>query len=322
MAGGGRQRKYRVASLFAGCGGLDLGFHGGFSSLGKRYNRNAFDIVFSNDIEPNATLTYARNISPSIVTGDILDLLKSDALPERADIVLGGFPCQDFSHAGKRLGFDADRGNLYKAMGNTIERLRPSLFLAENVKGLLTRDGGTAIETITKDFAKLGYEVRYRLYNTAGFGVPQRRERVVIIGTRKGTLPPFDMPEPQLDESSWVSLRTAIGDLADVGEGAVPNHYWSRARRNTGQGNSVVDPDRPGPTMRAEHHGNIEYHWSAGRRLSAREAARIQSFPDDFVFYPSTSAAYKQIGNAVPPVFAWHIARHIQRFLDRHLDVV
>ncbi len=299
-----------------------MGFHGGFSSLGKRYNRNAFEIVFANDIEPNATLTYTRNISPSIVTGDILDLLKSDALPEKADIVLGGFPCQDFSHAGKRLGFDADRGNLYKAMGNTIERLRPSLFLAENVKGLLTLDGGTAIETIIKDFAKLGYEVRYRLYNTADFGVPQRRERVVIIGTRKGTLPPFDMPEPQLDESSWVTLRTAIGDLAEIGEGAVPNHYWSRARRNTGQGNSVVDPNRPSPTMRAEHHGNIEYHWSAGRRLSAREAARIQSFPDDFVFYPSTSAAYKQIGNAVPPVFAWHIARSIQKFLDRHLDVV
>ncbi len=322
MAGGERQRKYRVASLFAGCGGLDLGFHGGFSSLGKRYNRNAFDIVFANDIEPNATLTYARNISPDIVTGDILELLKGDALPDAADIVLGGFPCQDFSHAGKRLGFDADRGNLYKAMGNVIERLRPSLFLAENVKGLLTLDGGAAIETITKDFAKLGYEVRYRLYNTAGFGVPQRRERVVIIGTRKGVLPPFDMPEPQLDESKWVSLRTAIGDLAALDEGAAPNHFWSRARRNTGQGNTVVDPDRPGPTMRAEHHGNIEYHWSAERRLSAREAARIQSFPDDFVFYPSTSAAYKQIGNAVPPVFAWHIARSIQKFLDRHLDVV
>ncbi|MGD9784644.1 MAG: DNA cytosine methyltransferase [Hyphomicrobiaceae bacterium] len=322
MAGRARKQKYQAASLFAGCGGLDLGFRGGFTSLRNRYAENAFEFTFANDIEPHATLTYANNISPDIVTGDILEILKSNALPARADIVLGGFPCQDFSHAGKRLGFDAARGNLYKAMGDTIKRLRPSLFMAENVKGLLTLDEGAAIATITRDFEHLGYHVRYRLYNTAGFGVPQRRERVVIIGTRKDVLPPFEMPEPHLDESEWVTLRAAIGDLADQPESSVPNHIWSRARRNTGQGNTTVDPDRPGPTMRAEHHGNIEYHWSAPRRLSAREAARIQSFPDDFIFYPSTSAAYRQIGNAVPPVFAWHIARAIQRFLDRHLSRV
>jgi DNA (cytosine-5)-methyltransferase 1 len=106
-----------------------------------------------------------------------------------------------------------------------------------------------------------------------------------------------------------VTLREAIGDLEQLPEGAVPNHYWSKAKANKGQGNTTVDPDRPGPTMRAEHHGNIEWHWNGTRRLSAREAARIQSFPDDFAFAPSTSSAYRQIGNAVPPVLAWHIAK-------------
>jgi DNA (cytosine-5)-methyltransferase 1 len=116
-----------------------------------------------------------------------------------------------------------------------------------------------------------------------------------------------------------MSLDEAIGDLEYVDEGAEPNHYWSKAKKNKGQGNNAVRKNSPGPTMRAEHHGNIEFHWNETRRLSAREAARIQSFPDDFIFYPSTSSAYKQIGNAVPPVFAWFLAKGIERFLCAHL---
>lgn len=319
MSGKSSAGSYTVVSLFAGCGGLDLGFHGDFTVFDQHYAPHAFDIVLANDIDINAMRTYAHNLPSPTITGDIRDLLKGKDLPAAADIILGGFPCQDFSHAGKRLGFDADRGQLYKAMSQTIRRLRPKLFLAENVKGLLTLNDGEAIATIVRDFSKLGYHVTYRLYNTAAFGVPQRRERVVIIGTDKRILPSFEMPHPILTEPHWVSLRRAIGDLDRVKEGALPNHYWSRAKRNSGQGNSIVDADRPGPTMRAEHHGNIEYHWRNHRRLSAREAARIQSFPDDFEFLPSTSAAYKQIGNAVPPVFAWHIAKEIERFLDKHL---
>ena len=292
--------------------------HGGFSSLGKRYPKNNFEIVYANDVDSHATLTYAENFSSPIITDDVWNILDDPVLPEEADVVPGGFPCQDFSHAGKRRGFSSERGQLYKAMIRLVDRLRPKLFLAENVRGLLTMNDGAAVRAIVSDFAALGYDVTCRLYNTADFGVPQTRKRVVIVGTRSDMLPEFPMPEPPLDERSWVPLRDAIGDLADLPEGAVPNHYWSRAKKNAGQGNIIVDPDRPGPTMRAEHHGNIEYHWLGDRRLSAREAARIQSFPDEFIFYPSTSAAYKQIGNAVPPVFAWHIARSIQLFLGRH----
>ncbi|MCI5151120.1 MAG: hypothetical protein D3916_17345 [Candidatus Electrothrix sp. MAN1_4] len=150
---------------------------------------------------------------------------------------------------------------------------------------------------------------------SADFEVPQKRERVIIIGSRKDILPKYSFSDYLPENKNWMDLKTAIGDLESKEEGETDNHYWSKAKKNKGQGNNSVIPDKPGPTMRAEHHGNIEFHWNGKRRLSAREAARIQSFPDNFIFYPSTSSAYKQIGNAVPPVLAWHLAQGVQNFL-------
>lgn len=314
--------KNTIISLFSGCGGLDLGFRGGFKFLNKTYSPNNFDIIWSNDIEKNACVTYQKNFNHHIVCGDIRDLLENKYIglfdkpfPLEADIVLGGFPCQDFSHAGKRKGLDSARGTLYEAMCEIISQTKPKLFLAENVKGLLTINNGQAIDKIINDFEKLGYHVSYKLLLAADFEVPQKRERVIIIGTRKDILPKFSFAKLLSERKSWIDLKTAIGDLENIEEGNFSNHYWSKAKKNKGQGNNSVNFDQPGPTMRAEHHGNIEFHWNESRRLSAREAARIQSFPDDFHFYPSTSSAYKQIGNAVPPVLAWHIAKSIQDFL-------
>jgi len=315
-----KNKKYKVVSLFAGCGGLDLGFKGGFSFLDKNYRTLSFDMVWANDLDENACLTFRRNLGDQIIAGDINRILASgNSLPRKADVVLGGFPCQDFSHAGKRRGFSADRGILYQSMAEVIKRTKPKLFVAENVRGLLTMDHGEAFKAIVDYFEKLGYRVASQLYTAADYEVPQKRERVLIVGTKKGVLPSFDHPKPKLKKDKWIPLKKAIGDLEHEVEGARPNHYWSKARKNKGQGNSTVSQNKPGPTMRAEHHGNIEWHWNEKRRLSAREAARIQSFPDDFVFHPSTSSAYRQIGNAVPPVMAWHIAKHVQSFLDKHL---
>ena len=315
-------RKYSTLSLFSGCGGLDLGFRGNFQFLNKKYPSNNFQIVWANDIEKNACTTYHKNLGHNIVCGDIRSILADQysslfdkPMPSTADIVLGGFPCQDFSHAGKRKGFDSERGTLYQAMSKVIEKTQPKLFLAENVKGLLTINNGKAIQQIIRDFSSLGYHISYKLLLTADFEVPQKRERVVIIGTKKDLLPKFKFPEPVLRKEQWISLSEAIGDLEEVSEGVEANHYWSKAKKNKGQGNNAVKKNSPGPTMRAEHHGNIEFHWNEKRRLSAREAARIQSFPDDFIFYPSTSSAYKQIGNAIPPVFAWYLAKEIDQFL-------
>ncbi|MFH1619950.1 MAG: DNA cytosine methyltransferase [bacterium] len=311
--------KYKVISLFAGCGGLDLGFTGGFKFLDKQYSRQKFEIVWANDIDAAACQTFNANFDIEIVPGDIRHILKTNELPKTADIVTGGFPCQDFSHAGKRQGFNNKRGLLYQSMVEVVKKISPVVFIAENVRGLLTMNSGGAIQTIVKDFEALGYHVVYKLLTAADYGVPQTRERVIIVGTRKNMLPPFEYPKPTLCKDRWINLKTAIGDLEKAAEGSMPNHYWSNARKNKGQGNGLVSAEKPGPTMRTEHHGNIEWHWNGKRRLSAREAARIQSFPDNFIFLPSTSAAYKQIGNAVPPVLAWHLAADMQHFLDKHL---
>lgn len=318
---------FSVISLFSGCGGLDLGFVGGFNFLKKKYSKNSFEVIWANDIDESACQSFANYFKHDVVCGDITQILSGkhsaklfeQSIPEKVDVVLGGFPCQDFSHAGKRKGFNSKRGLLYQSMAEVIKRTKPALFVAENVRGLLTMNNGEAIQTIIEDFKKLGYYVVYQLLMAADYEVPQKRERVVIIGTRKDILPPFEHIQPTLSKKNWISLKQAIGDLEKIGEGKVANHYWSKAKKNKGQGNSVVSSDKPGPTMRTEHHGNIEYHWNGKRRLSAREAARIQSFPDDFIFYPSTSSAYKQIGNAVPPVLAWHVAKAVEFFLDTYL---
>lgn len=322
-----KMAKYKVLSLFSGCGGLDLGFQGGFKFLNREYSKNNFEVIWANDIDNNACQTYKKYFGHPIVCGDIREILTEKKtglfdtpIPKSVDIVLGGFPCQDFSHAGKRRGFDSKRGTLYQAMSSVIRKTKPILFLAENVKGLLTINNGGAIQQIVSNFEQLGYNTSYKLLHTAYFGVPQNRERVVIIGTRKDLLPEFNFQNLPSPSNSPITLGEAIGDLENLKEGTTPNHFWSKAKKNKGQGNSAVSKDQPGPTMRAEHHGNIEFHWNEKRRLSAREAARIQSFPDEMTFYPSTSSAYKQIGNAVPPLFAWHLAKAIEDFLNQNLQ--
>lgn len=320
-------KKYSVISLFSGCGGLDLGFVGDFSFLGKKYSKRNFDIIWSNDFDKNACLTYEKNFNKKIIHGDITQIVAgilpnsfSKPLPKRADIVLGGFPCQDFSIAGKRRGFNTKRGNLYKSMVEVIKKTKPILFLAENVRGLLNINNGTAIEIIKKDFEAIGYDVEYRLFHVANYGVPENRERVIIIGLNKDMkLPPFEFAKPTHSKEKWITAEKAISDLEKKNEGEIANHFWSKAKHFPGtQGNSKISKDKIAPTMRAEHHGNIEYHWNGKRRLSAREAARIQSFPDNFIFMPSTSSAYRQIGNAVPPVFSWHLAKAIENFLNKY----
>lgn len=324
-----RKKVFSVTSLFAGCGGLDLGFVGDFKSLGKKYAKRKFRIEWANDVDPSSCITFKKYFKHEIVCGSIIHILDGshdsifdNPLPKSTDIVLGGFPCQEFSHAGKRRGFNSEKGVLYRSMAKVIKRTNPLVFVAENVKGLLTIDGGGAIDIIKDDFASLGYHVNHKLLLAADYGVPQTRERVIIIGTRKDVLPRFedsDYPKPT-HAKKHVSVGEALADLEDIEEGGFSNHFWSKAKKNKGQGNNMVNKNKPGPTMRTEHHGNIEFHWNGKRRLSAREAARIQSFPDDMDFLPSTSQAYKQIGNAVPPILGWHVAKSVELFLNNHLN--
>lgn len=308
LPSGAKVANFTVVSLFSGCGGMDLGFKGGFTSLGCSYAKQPFEIVWANEINEAACRTYRKNIGKHIHQGDIWKML--DELPKQADVVIGGFPCQDISVNGKGAGLDGKRSGLYRAMVETIARVKPKIFVAENVKGLLMKHHSDALLQVLTDFKALGYNVSYQLYHAADYGVAQTRERVIIVGTLPG-VEPFKVPPPICEPSGYITAFNALHDLSVIAENESINHVWSRAQRSPEQGDRRLRADRPGYTIRAECHGNIQWHYEQPRRISMREAARIQSFPDDFIFDSKLRETERQVGNAVPPVLAWHIAQAV-----------
>lgn len=304
-------KKFTVVSMFSGCGGMDLGFTGGFEIFGRRYRSLPFEIVWANDISSEACKTYERNLGHSIHRGDVWALMGS--MPKKADVVVGGFPCQDISVNGKRAGINGERSGLYRAMVEAIKRIKPKVFVAENVKALLRHEAW--LNQVLTDFRGLGYEVSCQLYRAADYGVPQSRERVFFVGTAEGC-PAFTPPPPERNASNWMTAREAIGDLEDLDETPHINHIWSKANISPEQGNRRLRHDRPGYTIRAECHGNIQFHYRHPRRISMREAARIQSFPDKFLFMCGIREIERQVGNAVPPVLAWHVANAVLKCLE------
>jgi DNA (cytosine-5)-methyltransferase 1 len=305
---------FSVVSLFSGCGGMDLGLKGGFEFLGKKYSKLPFNFLWANDFNAAACRTYAKNIGPHIVHGDIWEVIEQ--IPKATDIVVGGFPCQDISVNGKGAGVDGKRSGLYRAMVEVVSRTRPKIFIAENVKGLLMKHNAKSLERVLTDFKGLGYDVTFQLYHAADFGVPQTRERVIIVGTRPD-MPKFTPPSKILEKSSHITAKMAIGDLEMTPEDLDFNHVWSRANVSGEQGNRRLIADRPGYTIRAECHGNIQFHYDLPRRISMREAARFQSFPDSFSFDSKLRETERQVGNAVPPVLAWHIGKALLKCLKK-----
>ena len=291
-----------VASLFSGCGGMDLGFVGGFKFLGKTYGPLANRIVFANDISEAACQTYRENLGHDIQATDIDDAMRH--LPRRCDILIGGFPCQDVSVNGQRQAAQGQRTVLYLKMIEAIEHTRPKVFVAENVRGLLSCEFG---DRVLSDFDLPGYSVATKVLLASSYGVPQNRERLFMVGV-KGNVP-FEFPEPSVDVP--ITASAAISDLEDAPENSDIKHVWSRAKRSPEQGSRTLKADAPATTMRAEHHGNVQWHYSLPRRISLREQARFQSFPDDFSFPCAMRETERQIGNAVPPVLAWHLAKAI-----------
>jgi DNA (cytosine-5)-methyltransferase 1 len=308
-----RTSKFKVVSLFSGCGGMDLGFKGGFTSLKKSYSRQPFNIIWANELNEYACRTYKKNIGNHIHQGDIWKMI--DSLPSQCDVVIGGFPCQDISVNGKGAGIAGSRSGLYKAMVEVVSKLRPKIFVAENVKGLLMKHHQEALNQVIQDFSNLGYNVTYQLYHAADYGVAQTRERVMIVGTLP-SVQKFVPPNPVLTSDNYISAYKALNDLVDIDEDESINHVWSKAKRSPEQGDRKLIAKRPGYTIRAECHGNIQWHYNNTRRISMREAARIQSFPDDFIFESRLRETERQIGNAVPPVLAWHVANAIAKCLN------
>lgn len=296
----------KIISLFSGAGGLDYG-------LIQAGN----EIIWANDIDKDAVETYRNNIDNSIVCDDIKNIDIS-TLPN-ADVVVGGFPCQGFSVANRLRTLDDDRNQLYRFFYNTILHKQPKFFIAENVKGILSLGKGEAIKHILEDFSAAGYITEKHLVNMADYGVPQTRQRVFIIGQRNdlGQKLLFHFPEVTHSKDGkyglmpWVSIKAALEHLPDPDTANdLPNHIYSAYKvefRNF-TGHRKTDPDKPSPTILARGNGKGGVcaipHYNGTRRLSIRESASVQTFPENFVFYGGMNSCYRQIGNAVPVKFA------------------
>lgn len=400
-----------VLSLFSGCGGMDIGFEGGFMCLKRSVNTmihpewidedlgewvkvkfTPFRTVFANDIRTDAKTAWVsyfekthKNADDIYRIGSIVDLVKrakngEQVFPNNVDIVTGGFPCQDFSIAGNRKGFNStkshnggilesdepsieSRGKLYMWMRDVVTITQPRIFIAENVKGLTNLSNVKQI--IEKDFADAadgGYLViPANVLNAADYGVPQSRERVIFYGFKKSALTKQAMkallsdkiprgydPYPPPTHAFTVTGETlypfvtcaealiGLDEPIDTDELSQKRYSKAKYMGKHCQGQSEIKLDYVAPTIRSEHHGNIEYRrlskehggnhvdeLNSGlteRRLSVRECARIQTFPDEYQFIiprtnhaisVSASEAYKIIGNAVPCVLAYNIAMQI-----------
>ena len=280
-------------------------------------------IVWANDIYADAVQTYRANIGHHIDDRTIEEL----SAPVDADLVIGGFPCQGFSVANWNRRADDSRNALYLQFLRVVKEVRPLYFVAENVKGILSIEKGKVFEKIIEDFESLGYHVQYAVLNAANYGVPQKRQRVFILGTDAERARPVDFPpkpthaEPKVAAKvglkPWVCVGDALAVLPEPSaDSGYPNHsdYSTyKLRFNNHLGHRWVDPRSPAPTVtaRGDEKGGVVvlHHPNNQRRISPREAATIQSFPLDFEFFGNRTSAYRQIANAVPPLLALNVAR-------------
>lgn len=320
---------YKVVSLFSGCGGADQGIIGNFLYNKKYYDRLPFEIVYATDIDQKALNTHKINFEcKNVICKDICEI-KSDEIPE-CDIVIGGFPCQSFSTVNPTKDPFDQRANLYKQMVRVIRDKQPKVFIAENVKGFMTLHKGNIFRRVITAFEEVGYTTYTKLFNAADYGVPQRRERVIIIGIRNDLNQQLDYVFPkETNRDNWVPLSVAVPELAIEEQ----KYYFSEravqgmknAKKNMKRG-LYQDLDRPCLTV-TSHLAKVSLNSrdpvllvnrekELYRRFTPLEAARIQSFPDDFKFAGSETDAYRQIGNAIPPVMFWYISKSVSDYLE------
>ena len=297
----------KVVSLFSGCGGLDLGLV-----------QAGHEIVWANDIFTDAIETYRKNIAPHIDERDIREIPSSD-IPD-CDVIVGGFPCQGFSVANMKRNVEDTRNQLYRQMVRVIRDKQPKFFIGENVKGMASLGKGEVLRKVIKDFENTGYNVCWQVVCAADYGVPQMRMRLIIFGIRQDLSinnvifpPETSHAAPNIAKSlqkhPWATIGNALSHFPEPEDGKeISNHENSKykLRFNGHIGHRRIDPNRPAPTVtgRGDEKGGVVvlHHPGNHRRMSARELAATQSFPDDFVFEGTKTSAYRQIANAVPPL--------------------
>ena len=298
-----------IVSLFSGAGGLDLGLI-----------QTGHNVIWANDNDVDAVETYRKNIGKHIIFADI-ESVGSALIPE-ADVVVGGFPCQGFSQANLLRFEDDERNRLYLEFLRVVKNIRPLYFLAENVRGILSLAGGKAINKIESDFQKAGYRIDKKLFNVADYGVPQTRWRVIIAGTRKD-LPNqanYRFPDSTHGKGKipWVTILKALAGIPEPDKKhSLLNHVYSRYKvtnRNF-TGHRRTDPSKPSPTILARGDGKggvcAIQHPNNHRRMSIRESALIQTFPIDYEFFGKMNSCYRQVGNAVPVLFAKFLGKEL-----------
>lgn len=305
-----------VMSFFCGCGGLDLGFLGGFAYKDKEYPRLPFHILAAYDADEKCIETYRQNIADH--AGN-LDLSSYDpSTLDGADVLLGGFPCQDFATCGPRRGITSHRGRLYGALIDYMKVHKPKVVVGENVLGLANLNNGLVLKQIIADIEKPGYRVNAWTLFAPEYGVPQNRTRIFIVGVRED-LEGFPTKPRRTRKDNFSTTKWAIDDLIRVYDESVPNQsqYFkaSKAKRGNGQGDERSRANEPSYTIRANAKSRVQFHYALERRLTIRECARLQTFPDNFVFPHSATTNLMQIGNAVPPILGHLVARSIANFL-------
>jgi DNA (cytosine-5)-methyltransferase 1 len=305
---------YTVASLFCGAGGLDLGF-----------DMAGFKTLWANDFNKDACDTHRAWSGAEVVCGDV-KTIESNSIPD-TDIMLGGFPCQGFSLAGPRR-LDDSRNSLYRQYVRILTDKQPMAFVGENVKGLLTMGNGQIMPAVIQAFSDCGYDVYYKLLNAKDYGVPESRERVIIVGLRHDLgLGEFEYPQPS---DKMVTLRDTIGEFGspadeDVCQASYSSRYMSRNRKRQWDEVSFTIPAMakqcplwPGSPDMVKLGKDLWRFGDGGqtRRLSWQEAAAIQTFPKDMDFAGNLDSKYRQIGNAVPCLLGKAVADQLKLTLD------
>lgn len=328
-----KENGFKTIELFAGAGGTALGFsHAGFEH------------VMLNEIEKDASTTLINNRPDwNVIQEDIRNL---DFRHYQADVVQGGFPCQSFSYAGKGLGFGDTRGTLFFEFVRAVKKIRPIIAVGENVRGLLNHDSGRTLKTMVKELESAGYRVAYRVLRAQYLDVPQKRERLIIFGIRNDHTRNFVFPK---EKDYTISLREALQDVPpsdgqrypekkhNVLKLVPPGGYWRNlppdiqkdfmgASYYLGGGKTGMARrlswDEPSLTLTCSpaQKQTERCHPDETRPLTIREYARIQTFPDDWKFSGSVTSQYKQIGNAVPVNFGYHIAKSVEAMITGNVD--